>query len=63
MVPFYQAMSAETLTDDNMIDLVKTRLKFSDYELDGILTIDNEDGWNNKPKCAKFKCMIILLNL
>ena len=61
-VPFYQVMSADTLTDDNMIDLVKTRLKFSDYELDGIIItqLDNiEDGFVGgtiNPKCSrKFK--------
>jgi len=61
-VPFYQVMSAETLTDENMIDLVKTRLKFSDYELDGIILtqLDNiEDGFVGgtiNPKCSrKFK--------
>lgn len=62
MVPFYQVMSADTLTDDNMIDLVKTRLKFSDYELDGVIItqLDNiEDGFVGgtiNPKCSrKFK--------
>lgn len=62
MVPFYQVLSAETLTDDNMIDLVKTRMKFSDYELDGIIVtqLDNiEDGFVGgtiNPKCSrKFK--------
>ena len=62
LVPFYQVMSADTLTDDNMIDLVKTRLKFSDYELDGIILtqLDNiEDGFVGgtiNPKCSrKFK--------
>lgn len=62
MVPFYQVMSIETLTDENMIDLVKTRIKFSDYELDGIIITqaDNiETGFVSgtiNPKCSrKFK--------
>ena len=60
--PFYHILSAETLTDENMIDLVKTRIKFSEYELDGIILtqMDNiEDGFVGgtiNPKCSrKFK--------
>ena len=62
IVPFYQAMSTETLTDENMIDLVKTRIKFSDYELDGIIITQSdhvEEGFVSgtiNPKCSrKFK--------
>ena len=57
-VPFYQVMSADTLTDDNMIDLVKTRLKFSDYELDGIILtqLDNiEEGCLKKAILRDFE--------
>ena len=60
--PFYHILSTETLTDENMIDLVKTRLKFSDYELDGIILtqMDNIEqgfvGGTINPKCSrKFK--------
>lgn len=61
-VPFYHILSRETLTDENMIDLIQTRLKFSDYELDGIILtqMDNiEEGFVGgtiNPKCSrKFK--------
>lgn len=62
MVPFYQVMSTETLTDENMIDLVKTRIKFSDYELDGVIITQADHveegfvGGTINPKCSrKFK--------
>ena len=61
-IPFYYVLSKETLTDENMIELVKMRMKFSDYELDGIILtqMDNiEDGFVGgtiNPKCSrKFK--------
>jgi len=61
-VPYYDVISTETLTDENMIEIVKTRIKFSDYELDGIILtqMDNiEEGFVGgtiNPKCSrKFK--------
>lgn len=61
-VPYYQYVSDEILNDENMIDYVKTRIKFSDYELDGIILtqVDNVEtgfvGGTINPKCSrKFK--------
>lgn len=61
-VPYYQYVSDEILNDENMIDYVKTRMKFSDYELDGIILtqVDNVEtgfvGGTINPKCSrKFK--------
>lgn len=61
-VPYYQYVSDEILDDENMIDYVKTRMKFSNYELDGIIItqVDNvETGFISgtiNPKCSrKFK--------
>lgn len=61
-VPYYQYVSDEILNDENMIDYVKTRIKFSDYELDGIIVtqVDNVEtgfvGGTINPKCSrKFK--------
>lgn len=61
-VPSYQAMLTEELTDENMTNLVETRLKNSEYELDGIILtqMDNiEEGFVGStinPKCSrKFK--------
>ena len=61
-IPYYQYVSDEILNDENMIELVKTRIKLSDYELDGIIItqVDNiETGFVSgtiNPKCSrKFK--------
>lgn len=61
-VPYYQYVSDEILNDENMIDYVKTRMKFSNYELDGIIItqVDNVEtgfvGGTINPKCSrKFK--------
>lgn len=61
-VPYYQYVSDEILNDENMIDYVKTRIKLSDYELDGIILtqVDNVEtgfvGGTINPKCSrKFK--------
>lgn len=61
-MPYYQYVSDEILNDENMIDYVKTRIKFSDYELDGIILtqVDNVEtgfvGGTINPKCSrKFK--------
>lgn len=61
-VPYYQYVSDEILNDENMIDYVKIRMKFSDYELDGIILtqVDNVEtgfvGGTINPKCSrKFK--------
>ena len=61
-VPYYQECSNEVLTDENCLEIVKTRLKFSDYELDGIIITQNDYsdtgfvGGTINPKCSrKFK--------
>ena len=50
------------MTDENCLEIVKTRLKFSDYELDGIIITQNDYsdtgfvGGTINPKCSrKFK--------
>lgn len=62
IVPYYQECSNEILTDENCLEIVKTRLKFSDYELDGIIITQNDYsdtgfvGGTINPKCSrKFK--------
>lgn len=61
-IPYYQYISGEVLNDENMIELVKTRIELSDYELDGIIItqVDNIEtgfvGGTINPKCSrKFK--------
>lgn len=62
LVPYYQECSNEVLTDENCLEIVKTRLKFSNYELDGIIITQNDYTDNGyvgntiNPKCSrKFK--------
>lgn len=61
-VPYNTIKSSEELNDDNMIELVKERIKTSNYELDGIIITQNDNieegfvGSTINPKCSrKFK--------